>query len=211
MFSIAVDNGWIEQNPCSKIKPLKEDNIIERHLQKDEELRLLNACTGAYEYMKAILICAIHTGCRKGEILNLKWENIDLQNRYITLTETKSGKKRDIPISYTLLKELESLEINKKSNYVFANPESGEPYYDIKRPFKAILERAEIEELRFHDLRHTAATRMVASGTDIVTVQDILGHQDLKTTSRYSHPDKERKFKAVEALDKYNELLNVSS
>ena len=213
MFSIAVDNDWLDNNPASakKIKLLREDNKQERYLEKDEEVRLLNACTGIHSYMKPILICALHTGMRRGEILNLKWECVDLKKRYIVLLETKSGKRRNVPISSTLLEELQTLKKNATTEFVFTNPQTGLPYYDVKRSYETIRDNAEIKGLRFHDLRHTAATRMVASGVDLATVQSILGHADLKTTSRYAHPVPEQKLKAVEALNNYNELLNSST
>ncbi|HBH18293.1 MAG TPA: hypothetical protein DDX14_05035, partial [Cyanobacteria bacterium UBA9579] len=87
MFNIAIDNGWAIENPCSsrKIRPFREDNKKERYLEPEEENRLLNACTGEYEYMRPIVVCALHTGMRRGEILNLKWDCVDLKNRYITL------------------------------------------------------------------------------------------------------------------------------
>ena len=213
MFNIAINNGWIDVNPCDskKVKPLREDNTIERYLEKDEEVRLLNACIGAYDYMRSIIIFGIHTGCRKAEILKLKWECVNLKDKYITLLDTKSGKKRVVPISPTLFKELQLLEKNKKSEYVFANPESGMPYYDIKRPYKALLKVANIENLRFHDLRHTNGTRLVSCGASLADVKDMMGHADLKTTSRYAHPVPEQQMKAMEALAKYNELLDQPS
>ena len=158
--------------------------------------------------MKPILICALNTGMRRGEILNLTWKCTDLRNKYITLIETKSGKMRKIPISSTLLQELLVLNNNRRSEYVFVNPDTGKPYVDVKRSFKSLCDTANITGLRFHDLRYTAATRMVASGIDLVTVKKILGHADLKTTSRYAHPVPELKQRAVEALDNYNNLAN---
>ena len=186
MFTLAVDNGWLEDNPCisKKIKQLKEDNIIERYLQKDEEVRLLNACTGAYKYMKPIIICAVYSAMRKSEILNLKWECVDMKNSFITLLETKNGKKRIVPICPRLHRELVEIKKNQKSEYVFVNPETGKPYYDIKRPYEALLEKANIKNLRFHDLRHTAGTRFVDAGMGLPDVMKIMGHADLKITSK---------------------------
>ncbi|KKP40223.1 MAG: site specific recombinase [Candidatus Peregrinibacteria bacterium GW2011_GWC2_33_13] len=138
---------------------------------------------------------------RRGEIFGLKWENVNIKTGCITLTETKNGKIRKIPISKTLKAELKNF--NRFTEYVFTNKETGKPYSDIKKGYKSLCDGARIKNLRFHDLRHTAATRMVASGIDLVIVQDILGHADLKTTQRYAHPVPERKQKAIEALDEY--------
>lgn len=87
MFNIAIDNDWLDENPCSakKVKPFREDNKKERYLEPNEEARLLNVCIGEYAYIRPIIICALHTGMRKGEILNLKWDCVDIKNKYITL------------------------------------------------------------------------------------------------------------------------------
>ncbi len=211
MFSIAVDSEWIDTNPClaRKVKPLREDSKRERYLQPDEEKKLLKYCTGKDSHLKPILICALHTGMRRGEILNLKWSWIDLKKGYITVTKTKSGKDRNIPISPVLMQELTKLEKTKKTDYVFVNLATQKPYGKTDKSFKMIIKKANIENLRFHDLRHTAATRMVASGVEIIVVQDILGHSDIRTTMRYAHPMPERKVKAIQALSNYGKKSKI--
>jgi integrase len=140
---------------------------------------------------------------RRGEILNLKWDWIDPKKGYITVTKTKSGKDRNIPISSALMQEFIKLNKEKRSDYVFLNSLTQKPYGKIDKSFKTIIKKAGIENLRFHDLRHTAATRMVALGVEIIIVQDILGHSDIRTTMRYAHPMPERKVKAIQALSDY--------
>lgn len=205
MFNIAICNGWVDDNPCSsnKVKPLREDSKRERFLSPDEEERLLSLCVGEYAYLKPILICALHTGMRKGEILKLTWDRVDMKKGYIKVTKTKTGLDRNIPITPTLMKEFKKLSLNKHCQYVFANPITQEPYYDLKRGFNTLLEKASIEGLVFHCLRHTAATRMVAAGIDLVIVKEILGHSCIDTTMRYSHPVPERKLQAIAALDSF--------
>lgn len=211
MFNIAIDNSWIDKNPCSsrKVHKLREDNKKERFLLPDEEIRLFKKSVGEFAYMYPIIICALHTGMRKGEILSLKWDCVDLKEKFITLLQTKSGKMRKIPINSVLLPILKELHKNKCSDYIFTNPETKNRYFDLKRAFPSLCKQAKINELRFHDLRHTSATRMVASGIDLVVVQEILGHADIKTTMRYSHPVPERKLIAVEALANYNNKSKV--
>ncbi|MFH0702771.1 MAG: site-specific integrase [bacterium] len=214
MFSIAVDNDWIDENPClaCKVKPLREDNKKERFLTHEEEFKMIKACVDEYEYLRAIVICALNTGMRKSEILHLKWECVDLKKRFLTLLKTKSGKVRKIPINDRLFKELQKLNQNKLSEYVFTNPETKIHYVDIRKGFLHICEQAGVNPKKknrkeektdfvFHDLRHTAATRMVAAGIDLVVVKEILGHSDITTTMRYSHPVPERKLQAVKALE----------
>lgn len=209
MFNLALDNNWYDKNPAASrfVKKLKTENFLERFLSPEEEERLFGQCTGEFEYMKDILICALNTGMRKGEILGLTWDCVDFKEGFITLLRTKSGKKRKIPISSAFRPVLESLYKEKLSEYVFTSPWTGGPYFDLKRAFPSICKTAGITNLRFHDLRHTAATRMVASGIDLIVVQDILGHADIHTTMRYAHPVPERKLLAVEALANFGKKL----
>lgn len=199
MFSIAVDNGWLEQNPFFKVKKFREENKQMRVLLPEEEKILLEASEGCY--IKPILICALHTGMRSSEIKSLKWSCVNFEEGYIDVLKTKSGRPRQIPLSDALREELSN--VKRLSAYVFTNPKTLKPYTNIRDRFTDICENSGIDSIRFHDLRHTAATRMVASGIDIVVVQDILGHANLSVTQRYSHPVPDRKKKAIEALNNY--------
>ena len=193
------------ENPVSISKLLPEHNQKERILTYEEEMRLLDACN---EYLRPIIVTALHTGMRKTEILTLNWSNIDLENGLITIdqTNTKSKKTRRIPINSTmriLLKEqwLRTGQGPFRNEYVFIS-KTGTPYKfhtSIKGAFERVCKNAEITGLRFHDLRHTAATRMIEAGASIVAVSKILGHSDIKMTMRYSHPDNSLK-EAVELL-----------
>ena len=206
MFNIAVENRWMNTNPASstKVKKLRQDNKIERFLQPNEEQELFKKCVGRNAHLRPIIIMALHTAMRRGEILNLTWASVDLKRRYITLTKTKNGKIRKIPISDMLYDELSILYKKSLSEFVFTNPRNKKNYTDIKKSFKSVCDAAKVAGLRFHDLRHTAATRMVSAGIDLVVVQEILGHEDLKTTQRYSHPVPERKFQAIQALNNFS-------
>lgn len=205
MFNIAIDNEWLDKNPASskKVKKLPEENYRERFLSHEEEVRLLEACVGDRAYLKPIIICALNTGMRKGEILDLKWSNVDLVKGYIHLLETKSGKARKVPISSKLKLILTKLQVNSSSEWVFANPDTNKRFYDLKRGFPAVIKQANINDFKFHDLRHTAATRMVHACIDLVVVKEILGHASIETTMRYAHAVPERKLQAVEALADY--------
>lgn len=199
MFSIAVDNGWLNYNPFFKVPKFKEEYTQERHLQPDEEKNLLKAAEG--DYIKPMLICALHTGMRSSEIKQLQWACVNFTHGYIDVLKTKSGKPRQIPLSDELRMELS--KIKRLSEYVFTNPKTLKPYINIRDKFVDLCEKSNITNIRLHDLRHTAATRMVASGIDIVVVQDILGHANLSVTQRYAHPVPQRKKQAIEALNDY--------
>jgi len=129
-----------------------------------------------------------------------------MKKRMITLYETKNGKIRKIPMSNTVYNAFKIL--SKDTESVFINPNTGKPYKDIHRSFKRACKNAGIEKLRIHDLRHTAATRMVASGSDLVVVADILGHSDIRiTAARYAHALPENKIRAIQSLDNFSEYL----
>ena len=138
---------------------------------------------------------------RRGEIFNLKWSNVDFEYDFIELLETKSGKSRKIPISSKLMKVLE--EAKNDTEYVFINPDTNMPYNDIKKSFHSVLKKAGIEDFRFHDFRHTAATRMLEKGADIRTVQEILGHSSVSVTERYTHTNAKLKKSAIELLSSF--------
>ena len=217
MFNLGIDNELISKNPLHRVQKLREDNHKIRYLTLEEEKRLFteiereyfvldrdtrkNKVVKPYLYLKPIIITALQTGMRKSEILNLQWQNIDFKQGFIELLKTKSGKSRKIPISKLLKKTLK--QINVTSNYVFVNPKTNDPYTDLKKSFHSVLAKAKIINFRFHDLRHTVATRLVEKGIDLTVVQEILGHSKLTTTQRYAHPVPQRKLDAIEVLNSY--------
>lgn len=200
IFNIGIKNELIKTTPMKAVKMMKEDNHKIRYLTADEEARLFKELP---EHLKPIVICALQTGLRKSNILQLRWELVDLEFRFIEVLaqQNKGHKIIKIPISDKLLETLESLPRN--SEYVFANPETGKPYRDISEGFKNACDRANIENFRFHDLRHTVATRLVEKGIDLRVVQEIMAHSTIVTTQRYMHPTPKRKLEAISVLNSY--------
>jgi len=200
IFNLGIKNELITYNPMKAVKMLKEDNQKIRYLTEDEECRLFEFLP---EHLKPIVICALQTGLRKSNILNLRWELVDLEFKFIEILaqNNKGHKIIKIPISDKLLKVLESLP--KINEYVFANPITGLPYKDISEGFNNALDKAKIENFRFHDLRHTVATRLVEKGIDLRVVQEIMAHSTIVTTQRYMHPTPKRKIEAIEVLNSY--------
>jgi integrase len=201
MFNVAKEEGDAEENPVQKVKLYSEKDVLrEKVLTEEEEGRLLGT---SVEHLRSILILALNTGMRRGEIFNLMWSQVDFRDRKIRVERTKSQKFRFIPMNSTVFYELRRLESkNGQSSYVSFNPETGKPYVDVMTAFKAACSRAGVKGLRFHDLRHTFASRLVKRGADIVTVQNLLGHSTLALTQRYTHADDERKKAAVELLSR---------
>ncbi|MGE4406027.1 tyrosine-type recombinase/integrase [Pseudomonas sp.] len=167
-----------------RVKLMKEENRRSRFLSLAEIQELIEA---ADNNLRPVLIFALNTGCRKGEILGLTWDRVDLKHGFIHLDKTKSGHGRDIPINATLQNCLKGLVRRLDTNLVFYNPATGGRWHDLKRSFASACRRAKIHDFHFHDLRHTFASQLVMAGIDLTTVSRLLGHASLTMTLRYSH------------------------
>jgi len=186
-------------NPVSESGIPKVNDIKERILTIEEETRLLNASP---DYLKDIINLALNTAMREGEILGLQWDWIDFKENMIQLpqTNTKNKKIRKIPINEKVRKTLLKLKLKTGGNkYVFESPVIPNKNISyIQRSFKTACRIAKIDNLRFHDLRHTVATRLVESGVPLHAVSKLLGHSTIQITERYSHPESS----VVEAVTK---------
>lgn len=200
-YNLAINDNLLTFNPCKCIKKLKENSEIIRYLTLEEEKRLFEELP---EHLKPMVICALQTGLRRSNILNLRWEQIDIEFGFIEIEkqENKGHKEIRIPISKKLMKVFEDIGI-KNSGYVFVNPETGKPYNTIRKGFTEACKRAGIENFRFHDLRHTVGTRLIEKGVDIKTVQELFAHSSIATTQRYVHTSVTRKKAAIDILDSY--------
>ncbi len=196
MFNWAIKNNKAAENPVKRVRLLKEDNTRTRYLSNEEIKRLLDACP---ECLRRIVMCALLTGMRRGEILNLKWDDVNIQHGIILLKHTKTGRMREIPICGLLERVLLECHQNTDSMYVFCN-EQAKPYKRIDTLFQSVVKRANIQDFCFHDLRHTAASYMVMLGIDLATVKEILGHQKIDMTLRYAHLSPVHKREAMEIL-----------
>ena len=207
MLNKAVAWGLLEKNAAAKVKSLPEPKGRTRFLSVEEVTPLLKA---ASRHLRPILICALETGMRGGEILKLRWSDVDMKNSMIFLLETKNGKARHVPMSNRLRATLAALPRRLGTDYVFTGSiqktpagngrkrplnqpigKVGEPFHDVRTAF---------ENFRFHDLRHTAASHMIMAGVPFRTVGEILGHTTTAMTERYSHLTPEHKRNAVEML-----------
>jgi integrase len=188
MLSIALREGWILRHPFSgsdTIISTSDETKRTRVLSDDEEALLLDACDERREKLRAIIICALDTGMRRGEILKLKWEDVDLANRRINIQalNTKTLTARTVPITARLLAELYALPRRSPKARVFGITDT------IKRSWATAKRIAGITDLKFHDLRHTFATRLIQGGLPIAELSRILGHTNVATTFRYANVD----------------------
>lgn len=203
MFTKAVQWEMVEEYALKKVRQVKlleENNRRLRYLSKEECQALINTCQGN---TKAIVITALNTGMRKGEILNLRWDNVDLKHGFILLDQdqTKNSERKELPINDTLRGVLQGITRRLDIPYVFYDSITGKHCKDVKRSFKTALRRAGIRDFHFHDLRHTFASHLVMAGVDITTVSRLLGHKSLTMTLRYAHLAPSHMAKAVDILD----------
>ena len=179
-----------------------------RFLNEDEIVRLLDACGNSQNpALHAAVVLAMNTGMRKGEILGLTWERIDLQSDLgfrakATLYETKSGEPRGVPLNTAAVAALSTLQSDpeKRCGNIF-RASNGSNRSTMRTAFENAVKRAGIAHCRFHDLRHTAASHMVMRGRSLQEVKEVLGHSDYRMTLRYAHLSPASLRSAVCALD----------
>jgi integrase len=202
MFTKAVEWDMVAEGALKRIrkaKLLEESNRRLKYLCKEDCQALVDNCD---KHIKPIVTIALYTGMRKSEILQLKWDNVDLKHGFILLELTKNGERREIPINARVREALTGITRRLDVPYVFYDPITGKPYEDIKRSFTSACRRAGINDFRFHDLRHTFASQLVMAGVDLTTVKELLGHKTLTMTLRYAHLAPSHKVKAVDLLDR---------
>src|SRR5690606_29425433 len=154
------------------------------------------------ELLASIVAFLLFTGARKREALNARWKDVDFRQKLWRIPKTKSGKVRHIPLSGGALKLLKALKENadNKVDHIFANPRTGQPFVSVYYSWHMARRKAGLPELRIHDLRHSFASFLVNAGRSLYEVQELLGHADIRTTSRYAHLSRERLREAVEVV-----------
>lgn len=227
----AVEWNFIESNPIGKVKPIKVDKSAKvRYLDKEEVTRLRNVLNEREEkliegrksanawrrergypelpidsadYMKPLILLSINTGLRRGEILNLTWDNIDLARAVLTVIgdTAKSGSTRHIPLNAEALSVLQQWRARACSPLELVFPgKKGDKLKSVKKAWARILKLAEIKSFRWHDLRHHFASKLAMGGVDLNTIRELLGHSDIQMTLRYAHLAPQHKAKAVAVL-----------
>lgn len=181
---------WLEKNPAMQITKPAENKGRVRFLSDDERTCLLDACrTHADLYLAVVL--SLTTGARQGEVMSLRYSQIDFKRQVITLHETKNGERRALPLvgeALTLLQERAKVR-DLKDDRIFpptAKAKKAE-CLDLRQPWEAALKAAGIADFRWHDLRHTAASYLCMAGVSLVEIAKVLGHRTLAMVTRYSH------------------------
>ena len=199
IFSKAIEWRQLREHPMRAVKRLKVDNRRTRILSEAEQLALLAACP---KKLAPMVRLALITGARFGELLALRWA--DVTDAELWFMETKNGRARAIPISAAISAVLKQVPKAKGAVWVFTNARTREAYTvnGVAHVFKRALTRAGIltGDVSLHTLRHTALSRMIASGIDDFTVMAISGHRSIRMLERYTHPTNARKIDALESI-----------
>jgi len=197
LYSHAVKDGYCTENPVKKVRFYKETYKAFFYLTEDEAKRLLDACDETH--IRTFVLLGLNTGMRTQEMLRLRWQDINFEDRTILISDSKSGNDDYIPISDYIQEYLMSLERN--SEYVISKPD-GQRYHDMRKPWNRIVEKANLQKEKCtpHILRHTFATMLVRNGVDLLTVKELARWSDLKLVQRYAHVSKAHRTRVVNSL-----------
>jgi len=209
-FTIAVNEWqWLEDSPMRKVKKPKESRGRVRYLDDDERAKLLQACKeSSNEWLYMCVILALSTGMRQGELMGLKWPDVNLKDGYIILNETKNGERRRVPLTG---RGLELLKQHAKvrrldTDLLFPGKSPIKPI-DLRRPFNNALKAAGIEDFHWHDLRHCTASYLAMNGASLAEIAEVLGHKTLQMVRRYAHLSDGHVSSVVESMN--NKIFGV--
>ena len=198
MLNIAVEWELLEESPMQGIKFLRENNARTRYLSLEECQRLIASCMAPH--IRAMVSVALHSGMRLGEILNLRWYDLDFSSGFILVRDSKNGESRHVPMDATLFALFRAYPHRLGTDLVFSSPAGGH-IVDVRTGFLNSCKRAGLIDLHFHDLRHTFASQFVMSGGDLYILKEILGHKSITMTQRYAHLSPTYKIKAIDRMN----------
>ena len=187
LLTVAVDWDLLLENPARRVKQYREENQRLRFLSHEEAGRLVAACRRSRNPLLApLVVLALNTGARKGELLGLRWADVSFEARTLSFPKTKNGERRDLPLNKAATATLRSLHRRTgHERHVFNH--AGEALKDIRTAWRTVLKRAEIDDFHFHDTRHCYSSWAVMAGTDLYRLQRILGHKSQQMVQRYAH------------------------
>jgi integrase len=177
--------GWI--HPCRSVERRPENNEKTRFLSNDERARLLEACRRAHwSKLYLLVLLALTTGARKGELLGLRWGDIDFAHSVAYVGRSKNGDPKTLPLVPAVLQEMK-VHFGAPSALAFCSTRNPKKAFSFESVWKATLKTAKVKEFRFHDLRHSCASMLAQNGATLLEIGDLLGHRQLQVTKRYSH------------------------
>lgn len=186
IYNRAVRNEVLLRNPIAKVKPPKFDNTLVRYLTEEQEEKLFKQLSPR---LHPLVTVALHTGCRQGELLALKWHDVDFVSGTFLLRDTKAGESRRIRMNSTVLKVLSECQGKEEAERQVFTDTLDQPMdaRNLRRDFDKAVTKAGLQPFRFHDLRHTFASRLAMNGANDRTLQELLGHKTPRMILRYSH------------------------
>jgi integrase len=204
-LSIATKElGWLEDSPMRKVSKPKEPRGRVRFLDDQERIVLLQACKeSSNSYLYLVVVIALSCGLRQGELMNLRWENIDLFKGRIVLHETKNGERRVVPLRGHALELLKSFAQTRLQNIglLFPSKEDAQKPMDLRFPWEKALKKAGIENYKFHDNRHSCASALLMNRASLPEIAEVLGHKTLAMVKRYSHLSETHTANVVESMN----------
>jgi len=200
VLSMAVRWRLLAWNPVRDVRPLPGETRRVRFLEQAELDRLLDACP---PWLRRLVTVAVHTGMRRGELMGLRWEQVDLERGQIALTKTKNRQARALPVTDACQRALLTAPRRAGCAFVFAD-ELGHPLspWGLRNAWDAVVKETRLKNFRFHDLRHTFASHLVMAGVDLPTVRELMGHKTLDMTIRYAHLAPAHARRAIRALER---------
>lgn len=196
----AVAWGYLRDSPARLVKKSKEAPGRIRYLTHEEQQKLIN---GSPASLRPYVIAALQTGARRGELLSLRWADVDMRAGTVTFPKTKNGDSRTVPMTNTLRALLTSLP-RSLDHDARVLPEWEPPALTVA--FGRLVRSLGLADLRFHDLRHDAASTLTMAGVPQRTIMALLGHRDPRMTLRYQHLTPDHLRDAVRALDRPSRL-----
>ena len=203
VFTLAMKEWmWIDDTPMRKVSKLKEGRGRVRFLSDDERNALQQACRESSEpLLYPLVVTAISTGARQGELLSIRWSNVDFHMGLIRLEDTKNNERRAIPLTGHALELLKDMASVRRIDTDLVFPFKG-GRHGLRLPWAKALKAAEIEDFRFHDLRHSAASYLAMNGATLAEIAEVLGHKTLQMVKRYSHLTEQHTSRVVERMNK---------
>jgi integrase len=192
---------WVKENPVSMVSMEREPPPRDRWLTREEEAKLLACCPG---WLHRMIIFSVETGLRRGELVNLKWSDVQMQVRVIVVFGSKTKERRSVPLSqraFQVLQVLRRLEETGEFVFVHSATDMRVNVNTLRTAFDSALKRVRINDFHWHDLRHTFASRLAQAGVDPYTIQRLMGHKSFVTTQRYAHHYVDSLRKGIAVLD----------